>query len=96
MNVLGYALYLLAGMTTGAAIVVASLKYYVDIGDPYVDLALVFITLQLIAVLVRKARGKPRQLRAAIFAVAIEAAAFAIGGLAAMYGLIAIYPPNFN
>ena len=96
MKLLSYVGFLLAGVVAGAAIVIAALKYYLDMSQPYVVLAVAFVALQLLATLVRKALGKPRQLRTAIFAVAIDAAAFAIGGVAAMHGLLAIYPPNFT
>ena len=96
MKLLGYVGFLLAGVVTGAAIVIAALRFYLDMSQPYVVMAVAFVALQLIAMLVRKARGKPRLLRTAIFAVAIEAAAFAIGGVATLHGLLAIYPPNFT
>ncbi len=83
-------------MLTSAAIAIAALRYYVSIPNPYLVWIASFCVLQIILFLVRKMRRKKIALLASGLGFALEAALFAAGAAATVYGLLAIYPPNIT
>ncbi len=84
------------GALTSVAIMIASLKYYVGISNPYLVWAASFCVLEIVLILVRNRRGKQTSLSSNALAFSLDAVLFGAGAAAALYGLLAIYPPNFG
>jgi hypothetical protein len=91
---MNFVAFFLVGALTSFAILVAGLRFYVDVGNPYLIYAASFIALELIVLLIRMVRGKATSLLRRSLSVLSEGAVFVIGAWASLYGLLSIYPPN--
>ena len=91
-----YAISLVGGCLTSAAMVVLSLRLYVSFDHPYWVFAGCLIVTEAALMSGRYVAGQSTSVRATGFAFFGQGMAFLVGGAATFFGLMAIYPPNFQ
>ena len=84
------------GCLTSAVMIVLSLRLYVSLEHPYWIFAGALITTEGALMSVRNVAGQSTELRANVIALLGQSMAFVMGGAATFFGLVAIYPPNFQ
>ena len=95
-NIIWYVVSFLAGVATSVAMLMLSLRFYVDIAHPYLVYFASLLITQAILLFMRNRSAAKISLAANTLAFFGQAAVFVFGAFAAFYCLIAIYPPNIK
>ena len=91
-----YVISLVGGCLTSAMMIVLSLRLYVSLEHPCWIFAGSLIVAEAALMSARYVAGQSNSLRANGLAFLGQGMAFLVGGAATSFGLIAIYPPNFQ